>query len=140
MIEEFTRRWFERKDHLRTHFLNIMPRTYKDIVNGVIEMLANRDNEGDVEYGEPNPNNIHQIDDGDYQGTLVFVIPEKAYQPDTYWAVKVSYGSCSACDTLQGILDTLEWYHDGDKAEAHEKAVDEIMMLALHVVQQLKEI
>jgi hypothetical protein len=37
-------------------------------------------------------------------------------------------------------LDTLEWYHDGDNPEAHEKAVDEIMMLALHVVQQLKEI
>ena len=55
------------------------------------------------EYGDPDPNRIHEIDDGDYQGTLVYVIAAKDYQPDDYWYVKIGYGSCSACDTLEAI-------------------------------------
>lgn len=49
----------------------------------------------------PDPERIHQIDDGDYQGTLVFVIGAQGYQPSTYWATSVGYGSCSGCDALE---------------------------------------
>ena len=69
---------------------------------------------------------LTEIDDGDYQGTLLFVLPEEGYQPDNYLAIKVSYGSCSACDTLQGIL-----YYDKDKA-------DGLMTLCLHMIQSAK--
>ena len=51
-------------------------------------MLAN----GFEGYGGPGLERIHRIDDGDYQGTLVFVIGGKGYQLSTYWYVKVSYG------------------------------------------------
>ena len=47
---------------------------YDDIVRIVIDAI----HEGD---GDPNPNAIHEIDDGDYQGTLLFVIPADDYQP-----------------------------------------------------------
>lgn len=65
----------------------------------VVEMLAAAIDECDA----PHPERIHQIDDGDYQGTLIFVIGAGGYQPSRYWYVKVGYGSCSGCDTLQAI-------------------------------------
>ena len=49
--------------------------------------------------------NITVIDDGNYQGTLMFLIPKDCYQPDEseYLLTFVNYGSCSGCDTLMGI-------------------------------------
>lgn len=51
------------------------------------------------------PDRITEIDDGDYQGTLIFLIPTANYQPSagSYLMTNVYYGSCSGCDTLQGI-------------------------------------
>ena len=51
--------------------------------------------------------NITTVNDGDYQGTLLFLIPEKTYQPGEYdyLMTYVGYGSCSGCDTLQAIQD-----------------------------------
>jgi hypothetical protein len=45
------------------------------------------------------------VDNGDYQGTLLFLIPTKTYQPSEYEYLMtyVDYGSCSGCDTLLGI-------------------------------------
>jgi hypothetical protein len=52
-----------------------------------------------------NAERITEIDNGDYQGTLLFVIPEAGYQPTEYeyLITFVGYGSCSGCDTLQHI-------------------------------------
>ena len=81
------------------------------------------------------PERIHKIDDGDYQGTLLFVIAAKGYQPSKYWAVSVGYGSCSGCDTLEGIKS------DGDYGESPNKQqIADYMTLALHIVQGLKQI
>lgn len=96
---------------------------YDDIVKIVIEAIHDG-------YGTPDPEIIHTIDDGDYQGTLVYVIPEKSYQPSDYWYVKIFYGSCSACDTLQGIL------YDNDDFETK---VNGLFTLALHIVQRLRK-
>lgn len=48
---------------------------------------------------------ITVIDDGDYQGTLLFLIPQKTYQPSEYEYLMtyIGYGSCSVCDYLQSI-------------------------------------
>jgi hypothetical protein len=48
---------------------------------------------------------ITTIDDGDYQGTLMFLIPKDCYQPSEseYLLTFIDYGSCSGCDTLMGI-------------------------------------
>ena len=48
---------------------------------------------------------ITEIDNGDYQGTLIYLIPFKTYQPSEseYLMTYVGYGSCSGCDTLQAI-------------------------------------
>lgn len=84
-------------------------------------------------YGTPNPECIHEIDDGEYQGTLLFVIPADGYQPYDYWYVKVNYGSCSGCDTLMAILE-------GDYGDTIDEKVDSLFTLALHIVQGLKKI
>lgn len=51
--------------------------------------------------------NITVIDNGHYQGTLMFLIPMDRYQPSEsdYLLTFVNYGSCSGCDTLMGIQD-----------------------------------
>ena len=134
MIEKFTKRWFERKDSVQEKFEAKLPSSYSDIVLAVVEMLNDED-----EYESPDPSRIHEIDDGDYQGTLLYVIGAAIYQPSTYWYVKVGYGSCSVCDTLQAILDG-EWglETEEEKKAWKDKAVSKLMTLALHIVQGLK--
>ena len=134
MIEQFTKRWFERNHEVRAKFEAQIPDSYTHIVKAVVEMLHDED-----EYDSIDPSRIHEIDDGDYQGTLLYVIGNSSYQPTNYWYVKVGYGSCSGCDTLQAITSG-NWGHDSEEeAQAWKKqAVDQLMTLALHIVQGLK--
>jgi hypothetical protein len=76
---------------------------------------------------------LHCIDDGDYQGTLLFLIPEDTYQPDNYYYVKVEYGSCSGCDTLESIRD-----YDSDTP--NDEQVKDYMTLCLHIIQKFKKL
>lgn len=128
MIAEFVERWEKNKGLLRDKFATAHPANYESIVKSVVEILHDED-----EYDSPDPLRIHCIDDGDWQGTLLFVVGATGYQPSTYWAVKVGYGSCSGCDTLQAISG----YSDDPPTE---EQTGDYMTLALHVVQGLKEI
>ncbi len=64
--------------------------------------------------------NMTTIDNGDYQGTLLFLIPFSGYQPSEYEYLMtyVNYGSCSGCDTLQAIQ---EW---GDEKLTESQIAD----------------
>lgn len=126
MIEAFTKAWFANLHDMRAKFEAKRPDDYKDIVVAVVEMLGKG---GD--YGVPDPARVHEINDGDYQGTLLYVIGAKGYQPSTYWSVLVGYGSCSGCDTLQAIPRGWSGGAPG------KEEVDEYMTLALHIVQGL---
>ena len=119
-----------KKDLLAATFAK-HPDDYREMVRNVISVITD-----EKEYGSynPDPERIHEIDDGDYQGTLVYVIGAKGYQPSKYWYVKVEYGSCSGCDTLQAIRDSGYGY-DTPNAEQ----VKDYMTLALHIVQRLKK-
>lgn len=103
--------------------------SYTELVKRVIEVINL-----DGEYGGPDPTKIVTIDHGDYQGTLLYIVPAIGYQPSTYWALKVSYGSCSGCDTLAGICD-YSW-----PEEKSEQSLNELYTLMLHLVQSMKEI
>ena len=72
---------------------------------------------------------ITTIDNGDYQGTLLFLIPKDTYQPCEYEYLMtfVGYGSCSVCDTLQAIQD---W---GEKVLTPEQ-VEDFMKLCKDLV------
>lgn len=131
MIKELVDRYMAPKnqDKLRAAFMAAHPEDYKAIVKMVIETVVDPDNV----YGaySPDPERIHVIDDGDYQGTLLFVIGAKGYQPSEYWFVKVYYGSCSGCDTLEAIRG----YNNRLPSEEQVKGY---MTLALHIIQGLK--
>lgn len=126
MIKGFVDLWEARKHEVRAAFQAKHPDGYAEVVKNVVRVL-NTDN-----YRSIDPDRIHLIDDGDYQGTLVFVIAATGYQPSDYWYVKVSYGSCSGCDTLEAIREY-------SNEPPTDEQVRDYMTLALHIVQGLKK-
>ena len=71
------------------------------------------------------------VDNGDYQGTQLFLIPRDTYQPSEseYLMTYVGYGSCSGCDTLQAIQD---WSIDDRLLEPEQ--VEDFMKLCKDLV------
>lgn len=127
MIQEFVDRFNENRNMLKANFKKKHPEDYKEIVKSAIQLLKSDDG-----YSFPDPDIIHEIDDGNCQGTLLYIIPEHAYNPSEYWYVKISYGSCSSCDTLESIKK----YSDHPPTD---EQVKDYIMLALHIVQGLKK-
>lgn len=129
MDQTLVSRWEKNKEQVRIAFMK-RPDSYEDIVRAVVKAVSS----DEYEEAALDPERIHLIDDGDYQGTLVFVIAEQGYQPSSYWYVKVNYGSCSGCDTFQSIQELGEYDEPPTSAE-----LDGYMTLALHIVQGLKK-
>lgn len=128
MIENFVKQWDLNKHLIQEKLEKQHPENYQEIVKMVFEII----NE-DEEYHLPDPEKMTVIDHGDYQGTLLFIVPDSGYQPNKYWSVKVDYGSCSGCDTFEAIKD----YSD---EKPSEEQVKDYMTLALHILQEIKEI
>jgi hypothetical protein len=128
VIKEFVERWEANKEKVREKFTKKHPNSYEDIVKLVVRNLGSPEG---VFKSYPDPERIVEVDHGHYQGTLLYVIGADGYQPSDYWFVKVSYGSCSGCDTLAAIQDF-------SSDPPSEKQVDDYMTLALHIVQGLK--
>ena len=78
-------------------------------------------------------NNIISIDNGGYQGTLLFMIPRNTYQPNEgdYLLTYVSYGSCSGCDTLMSIRRIM------DDENKRETVIKDFMTLSLHLIENM---
>lgn len=127
MIQKFVDLWDKNKEQLRDVFKERHPLDYAELLKEVITILQNHN------YNDLDPERIHPIDDGDYQGTLLFIIGVKGYQPSDYYFVKISYGSCFGCDTLERIRD----YSSDTPTESQ---VNDYMTLALHIVQNIKTI
>ena len=124
--------WDANKDKLENeirHDVKINSCEYSYLVELIIKHILNPsvpypDNEFDY-------NNITTIDNGDYQGTLLFVFPRKTYQPTAseYLVAFAEYGSCGGCDTLLGIQ---EFWHS-DKTP-NETQVKDFMSLCKNIV------
>jgi hypothetical protein len=125
MITELTTPFVEAKDEYVAWLKTQEDPSYRDLLMKAIDLSVNED---DFDYGEaPDPTRIHVIDDGDYQGTLLFVVAASGYQPDTYWTTRVYYGSCSGCDALEGA------WGNGD-----DQNWEGLYNIALHMMQKLK--
>ena len=127
MEKEFIRQWDANKHKLEEYFKNTPLeeyRDYEDIVRKIFELSIN---------SGFNTEKMTVIDDGDYQGTQIFIIPTDTYQPslEDYVMTDTYYGSCSGCDTLMNI----HVYEDGLPSD---EQVKKFMSLALHLVQKLK--
>jgi hypothetical protein len=131
MIKEIIFQWDTNKGKLEEHFKQGHPGSYINIVKDIFEYVINN---GD-DFSSYDTEKLTVIDDGDYQGTQIFIIPKKTYQPDIedYLITDTYYGSCSGCDTLQSITQ----YYGGLPTE---EQVKDYMTLALHLVQKLRHL
>lgn len=133
MIQELINQWEENKHKLEEYFKTTNQSeysgSYKNILIKIFEIcIPNADDNYKFDVKK-----MTVIDDGNYQGTQIFIIPKNTYQPniEDYVVTNTYYGSCSGCDTLQGICK----YEDGIPTD---KQVKEYMTLALHLVQKMK--
>lgn len=131
MIQEVVRQWDMNKDNLKRHIVEnkemYRDMDYEGLVKNVIDIILNGGNPPTVYSSE----DLTVIDDGDYQGTMLFAIPARRYQPDEtdYIFTYVYYGSCSGCDTLQSVQE--DWDED---------FLEGFMTLSLHLIQKMKHL
>lgn len=132
MIKEFIEKWDKYKNELEEYFKTnkqLEYSSYELIVKALFDIIINKDEEDKF-----NTENIVVIDDGDYQGTQIFILHKDWYQPsvEDYVYTNTYYGSCSGCDTLIAIQD---W--DLEELPSEEQ-IKEYMTLALHLLQKCK--
>lgn len=140
MIKEFVEAWDNRKDELEKYFETTRQEeydSYEKIVKRLFDIVINpniNDNGYKSIFGFSDTfktDAILVIDDGDYQGTQIFILHPNTYQPEVelYVYTSVYYGSCSVCDTLQSI-------HQYDDDLPNEQQVKDYMTLRLHLLQK----
>lgn len=133
MIKEFCLAWEKNKDKLEEYFRTTKQDEYDEYrtLVGLLFDIAVNPEFGDWDNNKFDTKNILEIDDGDYQGTEIFILHKNVYQPDIedYVYTSIYYGSCSGCDTLMGISE----YDDGLPSESQ---VNDYMDLCLHLLQK----
>ena len=130
MIKEFVEAWDKRKDNLREYIATHWQTEYyeyKDLVKLLFDIVINP---GIHPFATEE---ITEIDHGDYQGTLIYLLHEEGYQPgvEEYVYTSVGYGSCSGCDTLQ-------WIRERGEGIPNDKQTEDYMTLFLHLLQNCK--
>lgn len=136
MVQDIVDAWVREKDvfedwlnSLNEHELEYLE--YSDIVEHLVDLVINPHYErlANKWYGGFDFNKMTVIDDGDYQGTLIFIIPSTTYQPsvDEYIYTHNYYGSCSGCDALLNA-QTME----------RQDCIKSIMSIALHLIENFK--
>ena len=130
MIKELTKQYQENKHLLQKYFENTKQgeHTYESIVKKIFELCILKADD----YYNFDIEKMKVIDDGDYQGTTIYIIPKNNYQPSAndYVYTNNYYGSCSGCDTLLAISGYSEDLPT-------KKQIKEYMLIALHLVQKL---
>lgn len=105
MIKEFVEAFEKNEAWVREYLKENRPYHYMDVITAAIRGITVDPELTENWLDVPDYERIVEIDHGDYQGTLVYVIAETGYQPRDYWYVRVGYGTCSGCDELQAILE-----------------------------------
>lgn len=129
MIQRFVDAFMAAKPEICAELAKARPETYHELISRVVDVLSKVPE--DWPNHSPDPERITEIDHGSYQGTLLYIIADKDYQPDYYWSIFVDYGSCSGCDTLEAIRNY-------DDTPPNEEQIGEYWTLMLHMVQSMK--
>lgn len=112
MIKIMRDGWLKNRNNLRSEIEQLNPHNidYGDLVKMVFDIIYNGNSDEPL-YNLLDTNRITKIDNGDYQGTLLYIIPFNTYQPSAgeYLMTYIEYGSCSVCDTLQRITNLSSW-------------------------------
>ncbi|MCP4489112.1 MAG: hypothetical protein GY820_17635 [Gammaproteobacteria bacterium] len=136
MIEAIVKQWDANKHKLEEYFATTKQEDYSDYKTIVVKLFELVITEIENEWSGTDKFDISKmtvIDDGDYQGTTIYIIPKDTYQPSIsdYVITDNYYGSCSGCDTLLAISE----YSDDLPSK---EQVKEYMTIALHLVQKLR--
>lgn len=132
MIKDFCLAWEKNKGKLEEYFRTTKQDghdSYENLVKLLFDIVINPSIEDSYYWFDTE--NILVIDDGDYQGTQIFILHRNCYQPSAkdYVYTNTYYGSCSGCDTLQAIRE----YEYGLPTEQQVKGY---MELCLHLLQK----
>lgn len=132
MIEQFGRFWEKNKGNLEKYFRTHTQdnyNSYQELVKLLFDIIINSEIHYSTKY---DTDKILVIDDGDYQGTQIFILHKDTYQPDVedYIYTNTYYGSCGGCDTLMSIYER-NYYELPD-----DKQVKDYMTLCLHLLQR----
>lgn len=113
LAEQWCKNQNKLKKYLEDNYETLNSLMYKDIVKIAFEHIYQDELEA-IDY-----KHITEIDNGDYQGTLLFIIPFNTYQPNEYEYLMtyIGYGSCSSCDTLLSLQYDYGYYGDDDKTK-----------------------
>lgn len=126
--------WDKNKCKLKEYFTTTNQSEYDNYLK-LVELIVAKilNNEDDCDDSNYDIDNITMIDDGNWQGTLIFLIPKKTYQPSVYeyLVTYVYYGTCPGCDILQSIYG----YESG---LPNEEQINDYMTLCLHLIQRMK--
>lgn len=118
--------WNANRDKLRavlTRRTDLNECGYDQLVKLAFENIYTGEEELDLER-------MTEIDNGDYQGTLLFLIPFETYQPSEYEYIMtyIGYGSCSGCDALRAAQG---WSSNG---RLTDKQVNDFMAICKDIV------
>ena len=113
LAEQWCKNQNKLKKYLKDNYETLNSLMYKDIVKIAFEQVY-QDELDALDY-----QHITEIDNGNYQGTLLFLIPFNTYQPNEYQYLMtyIDYGSCSGCDTLLSLQSDFGYYGDNDKTK-----------------------
>ena len=129
-------KYWDKNNHKIKEWLKNIDDTYLhygELLKKTIELIID-----DYGYGLPDHSLLTEIDNGDYQGTIIFIIGGYGYQPSVqdHWHTNTYYGSCSGCDTLQSIL--CDYAHDGEGFS--DGQINDLWTLCLHMIQKMKRL
>lgn len=134
MLKILYEKWEKNREALKTaisRIPNVSRLEYEDLVKLTFSTIYNDGDDTDIPYSlkRLDCEQITRVDNGDYQGTLLFLIPFDTYQPSEseYLMTYVGYGSCSGCDTLLSIID---W----DDKSPNESQVSDLLALCKDIV------
>lgn len=137
MIQDFNYDWElgkdELKEYIKHHKLEEYADDYKSLVKTLFKYVINAERTND--YERYDINDMKVIDDGEYQGTQIFILHKDTYQPtiDDYVYTSNGYGSCSGCDTLLNITN-----YELDELPDDNQVAD-LMTLFLHLLQNCEK-
>lgn len=130
MTKDFLEKWEKYKNDLEKYFSNTPQEEYNSYLKITKAIFKNVFNREKIDF---DLEEIIELVLGDYQGTLVFLIPTKGEDNKNYVITSVGYGSCNVCDTLQSIEEL-----DGGNDIPSLRQVKDYMTLSLHIFQKTK--
>lgn len=131
MMKYCVHKWDENKKYLEAALrqTDCSEVTYDQLMKAVVVEVLNR---GAADESEQlSVKRMRRIDDGQYQGTIIYIVPFDTYQPDEseYLMTFVNYGSCSGCDTLERIKSDMPWDDEHCETCATEQTIKDLMTL-----------